>query len=94
MSDKEQVEKTDKPIFRLEDLKITPPRTPEQIKADIAKRIAEGRFAEMTPHQAGIDEELIPKEAQERIAAANKYFDENPPKAQSQAELDKLFKRN
>lgn len=59
MSDKEQVPETDKnkPIFRLEDLKTTPTLTPEELKADIAKRIAEGRFAEMTPHQAGIDED-------------------------------------
>jgi transcriptional regulator with XRE-family HTH domain len=41
------------PIFSTSQLRITPPSTPE----DIRRRIAEGRFAEMTPRQAGFDED-------------------------------------
>lgn len=43
----------EKPIVSASELRITPPRTPEQIR----RLIAEGRFAEMTPGQAGIDDE-------------------------------------
>jgi hypothetical protein len=42
-----------KPVFSLSDLATTPTRTPEQIR----RAIAEGRFAEMTPWQAGCDDE-------------------------------------
>jgi hypothetical protein len=42
-----------KPVFYASSLKVTPPRTAE----DIRRAMAEGRFAEMTPHQAGIDAE-------------------------------------
>jgi hypothetical protein len=38
-----------KPIFSASELKITPPRTVDDIRRDIR----EGRFAEMTPDQAG-----------------------------------------
>jgi len=43
----------EKPVFYASSLSITPPRTPEQIRRLIAK----GRIAEMTPGQAGYDEE-------------------------------------
>jgi hypothetical protein len=58
-NDKETISDNDrkKPVFRLEDLKETPTRTPEEIRADVQRRMAEGRFAEMTPGQAGIDED-------------------------------------
>lgn len=41
------------PIFSASQLRITPPRTPE----DIRRAMSEGRFAEMTPHQAGYDDD-------------------------------------
>jgi hypothetical protein len=43
----------EKPIFSASQLRITPPRTPEQIR----RLMAEGRFAEITPRQAGYDDE-------------------------------------
>lgn len=43
----------EKPVFYASSLSITPSRTPEQIR----RLIAEGRIAEMTPGQAGYDEE-------------------------------------
>jgi hypothetical protein len=36
----------------------------------------------------------IPEEALKAIQEANKYFDANPPRANSQEELDKFFKRD
>lgn len=42
--------KSSKTVFSLSSLKCTKPRTAE----DIARAKAEGRVAEMTPHQAGI----------------------------------------
>jgi hypothetical protein len=42
-----------KPIFSLSQLESRPPQTPEQIK----RLIKEGRFSEMSPRQAGYDEE-------------------------------------
>lgn len=42
-------EDSNKPIFSLTNLKSTPPRSTE----DIRRAIAQGRFAEMTPHLAG-----------------------------------------
>lgn len=49
--DKEVIpaEWADKPVFSAEQLLITPKRTAEDIRRDIA----EGRVAEMTPGQAG-----------------------------------------
>jgi hypothetical protein len=49
--DKEVVPEADrnKPIFSADKLRITPPRTPEDIRRDIR----EGRVAEMTPSLAG-----------------------------------------
>lgn len=49
--DKEVVpaEWASKPVFSAEQLRITPKRTAEDIRRDIA----EGRVAEMTPDQAG-----------------------------------------
>lgn len=41
------------PIFYVSQMKVTPRRTPE----DIRRSIAEGRFAEMTPGLAGYDED-------------------------------------
>jgi hypothetical protein len=41
-----------KPIFSIENLRNTPPRTPQ----DIRRAVVEGRFAEMTPHLAGYDD--------------------------------------
>lgn len=38
-----------KPVFSAAQLKVTPPRTVDDIRRDIR----EGRFAEMTPDQAG-----------------------------------------
>jgi hypothetical protein len=42
------------PIFSTSNLLVTPTRTSEQIR----RLIAEGRLAEMTPRQAGVDENL------------------------------------
>lgn len=42
----------DKRTFSLSQLKHTQPRSVD----DIRKRIREGRFAELTPRQAGIDD--------------------------------------
>jgi hypothetical protein len=52
------VEKIDseKPIFSASDLRVRPPRTPE----DIRRAMSQGRFAEMTAHQAGYDGEISP----------------------------------
>jgi hypothetical protein len=49
--DKEVVPEGDrnKPVFSAGQLRVTPPRTPEDIRRDIR----DGRFAEMTPGLAG-----------------------------------------
>jgi hypothetical protein len=51
--DKEVVppSEANKPVFSVASLALTPVQTAE----DIRKAIAEGRVAEMTPHQAGFD---------------------------------------
>ncbi|MES4787578.1 MAG: hypothetical protein C4294_19285, partial [Nitrospiraceae bacterium] len=41
------------PIFCASQLRITPRRTPE----DIRRAMSEGRFAEMTPNLAGYDDD-------------------------------------
>lgn len=50
-SDKEVVPEADrsKPVFSADQLRVTPPRTPEDIRRDIL----DSRFAEMTPGLAG-----------------------------------------
>jgi hypothetical protein len=40
-----------KPIFSASQLRVTPPRTAEDIRRDLR----DGRFAEMTPGQAGYE---------------------------------------
>lgn len=49
--DKEVAPEADryKPVFSADQLRVTPPRTPENIRQDIR----DGRFAEMTPGLAG-----------------------------------------
>lgn len=45
------------------------------------------------PKKSPGEEVKISPEAIDRVRAANRYFDANPPRAHSQSELDSLFKR-
>lgn len=66
-------------------LNVSKPRTDAEIK----EAFNQGHIAEINDFEY----DKLPKEVLEKIQKANKYFDENPPRAHSQDELDSFFKK-